>query len=55
MHSSVLDDGIYWSRSPFAKNRRYKSFITQVQYVQLATRTYLLTRDESLLHQAEEV
>ncbi|KAH6720279.1 glycoside hydrolase [Leptodontidium sp. MPI-SDFR-AT-0119] len=46
--------GIYWSTDP-SQYPTYKSGITQLEFISLATRTYLLTRNETLLHITEKL
>lgn len=46
--------GIYWSTDP-AQYATYKSGITQLEFISLATRTYLLTKNATLLHITEQL
>jgi mannan endo-1,6-alpha-mannosidase len=56
--TDTCQGGIYWSRdrTASADNRRlYKSTITNAQYVTLAARVYIITKDKTYLDRAEAV
>ncbi|KAK0101427.1 hydrolase 76 protein [Cadophora gregata] len=46
--------GIYWSTDP-AQSATYKSGITQLEFISLAMRTYLQTKNATLLHITEKL
>ncbi|PVH84781.1 glycoside hydrolase family 76 protein [Cadophora sp. DSE1049] len=46
--------GIYWSTDP-AQYATYKSGITQLEFISLATRTYLQTKNVTLVHITEKL
>ncbi|KUJ12476.1 family 76 glycoside hydrolase [Mollisia scopiformis] len=53
-HTSDCGGGIYWSTDP-SQYPTYKSGITQLGFISLASRAYLMTRNETLLAITEEL
>jgi mannan endo-1,6-alpha-mannosidase len=53
-HTNDCGGGILWSRDP-ASNNNYKSTITQLLYLQLAARTSMVTGNQTVLKQAEQL
>lgn len=53
-HTDACGGGILWTRNPAAKNN-YKSSITQLLFLSLSARTHLITGNQTILQQAEDM